>query len=670
MKTHFLRRVSCMILALALLFSLSVSPVSAFQCSGWAEDELQEAQQAGLLPDSLEDANFTLNLTRQEMCDIAVHTFQNITGKTFYPARSDHFTDTTNSNVCIAYELGIVSGYTDGTFRPNQQITRQEMMVLFSGFFRSLGWDDAAPVLEQFSDRAQVGSWARESAATVVSLGIVAGNTNGTLTPTATGSREQTLALMLRTYNYLVEELGITPAKSEPTAQKSAAEAQVPTASDAEQTAQSDTTVPVEPGTTEPDTTEAADPGAAEAAAPDTAEAVEPGTAEAAAPDTAEAIEPGTVEAVEPDTAEAADPGTAPALDSAAEAVGAGQEATPETAPAAEPATQTKAPETKTPDYICSPWAEAQMSELVQAGLLPESLQNADLRQEISRQEICQAAVLLYTRITGNTAEAAQSGHFTDTSDPVIDAAYELGIVSGFTDGTFRPNEPLTRQQLFVIQHGLLKLLGWQASDNRAYVNSTFTDASSIGNWAVDSVARMHRLNLLAGNTNGTMAPQDNTSREEAVALFLRAYNYISPWYENNPLRVITGPVEANSKAQAVVKLALSFVGYPYRYGQASPETGFDCSGFTWYIYKQFGYNLNRTAARQIYDGINVERAQLQPGDIIIMSVAGDITRVGHVAIYIGDGQMVHAQSTATGVCITPVSSYNARYITARRIIY
>ena len=58
------------------------------------------------------------------------------------------------------------------------------------------------------------------------------------------------------------------------------------------------------------------------------------------------------------------------------------------------------------------------------------------------------------------------------------------------------------------------------------------------------------------------------------------------------------------------------------------------------------------------------------PGDIIIMSVHGDITTVGHVAIYIGDGKMVHAQSSATGVCITPVSNYNARYITARRIIY
>ena len=68
--------------------------------------------------------------------------------------------------------------------------------------------------------------------------------------------------------------------------------------------------------------------------------------------------------------------------------------------------------------------------------------------------------------------------------------------------------------------------------------------------------------------------------------------------------------------------------------------------------------------------GIGVARDQLLPGDIIIMSVHGDITRVGHVAIYIGDGKMVHAQSSATGVCVTPVSNYNARYITARRIIY
>ena len=89
----------------------------------------------------------------------------------------------------------------------------------------------------------------------------------------------------------------------------------------------------------------------------------------------------------------------------------------------------------------------------------------------------------------------------------------------------------------------------------------------------------------------------------------------------------------ANSTAQAVVELALRYVGYPYTWAGASPETGFDCSGFTSYIYKQFGYTLNRTAAGQINDGIGVARDQLLPGDIIIMSVHGDITRVGHVAM-------------------------------------
>ena len=180
----------------------------------------------------------------------------------------------------------------------------------------------------------------------------------------------------------------------------------------------------------------------------------------------------------------------------------------------------------------------------------------------------------------------------------------------------------------------------------------------------------LYRLQIVYGTTGGAMAPTAAITRQEGLAMFWRAYQYVSPWYAENPLARITGPLVANSTAQAVVELALRYVGYPYTWAGASPETGFDCSGFTSYIYKQFGYTLNRTAAGQINDGIGVARDQLLPGDIIIMSVHGDITRVGHVAIYIGDGKMVHAQSSATGVCVTPVSNYNARYITARRIIY
>ncbi len=115
------------------------------------------------------------------------------------------------------------------------------------------------------------------------------------------------------------------------------------------------------------------------------------------------------------------------------------------------------------------------------------------------------------------------------------------------------------------------------------------------------------------------------------------------------------------TKGQDIVDYALGFVGYKYRYGGESPEKGFDCSGFTCYIYSQFGYSINRTANSQYKsDGVKVSRDELQPGDIVCFSDNG--STVTHVGIYIGDGKFVHAENSRTGVVVTDLSlDYYAR---------
>ena len=113
----------------------------------------------------------------------------------------------------------------------------------------------------------------------------------------------------------------------------------------------------------------------------------------------------------------------------------------------------------------------------------------------------------------------------------------------------------------------------------------------------------------------------------------------------------------------SVVSYAKQFIGSKYKYGGTTPS-GFDCSGFTQYIYKNFGVNLNRTAAAQYSNGVAV--TQLQAGDLVMFGKSG----INHVGIYIGGNQFIHAANERSGVRIDSLSTgyYKTNYVGARRI--
>ena len=118
-----------------------------------------------------------------------------------------------------------------------------------------------------------------------------------------------------------------------------------------------------------------------------------------------------------------------------------------------------------------------------------------------------------------------------------------------------------------------------------------------------------------------------------------------------------------------VVNLACEYLGTRYVYGGASPS-GFDCSGFTMYIYKQFGYALPHTATGQLSYGTSVSKSELQMGDLVFFRDPSVTSKAAsHVGIYIGGGQFVHASSSRTGyVVVSDLSeSYWATYYTAAR---
>ncbi|MBE6973320.1 MAG: hypothetical protein E7440_05515 [Ruminococcaceae bacterium] len=120
-----------------------------------------------------------------------------------------------------------------------------------------------------------------------------------------------------------------------------------------------------------------------------------------------------------------------------------------------------------------------------------------------------------------------------------------------------------------------------------------------------------------------------------------------------------------------IVAFARTFLGCAYVYGGNGPKS-FDCSGLTKYVYKHFGYNINRTATAQLKNGVTVSKENLQPGDLVFFnSTNSDINKATHVGIYIGGGQFLHASNKKLGVTITSLSDpYRLRtYTTARRII-
>ena len=139
----------------------------------------------------------------------------------------------------------------------------------------------------------------------------------------------------------------------------------------------------------------------------------------------------------------------------------------------------------------------------------------------------------------------------------------------------------------------------------------------------------------------------------------------------NNVVQRETIPVAAVSgRGSEVINFAKQYLGYRYVSAGKRPETGFDCSGFTQYVFSNFGVSLGGSAASQSSNGTPIDRANLQAGDLLLFYDEG-YTKIGHVGIYIGDGTFIHSANPSRGVVIDSLSSsyYNPRYVGARRLV-
>lgn len=119
--------------------------------------------------------------------------------------------------------------------------------------------------------------------------------------------------------------------------------------------------------------------------------------------------------------------------------------------------------------------------------------------------------------------------------------------------------------------------------------------------------------------------------------------------------------------ANKILEYAKQFVGVKYVYGGSSPD-GFDCSGFTQYVFKKFNINLPRSATEYGNVGSKVSRENIKPGDILLFDRYDDY-RLGHVGIYLGNDKFIHASSSKGKVVIATLSTYGGNILGIRRVI-
>ena len=323
-----------------------------------------------------------------------------------------------------------------------------------------------------------------------------------------------------------------------------------------------------------------------------------------------------------------------------------------------------------------SEWAKESLNAMYALGLVPENVAMSSQTGPITRADMCKVAMRAYKLLTGIGGDemGTPDSPFSDTDDPDIALAARLGIVSGYNDGTFRPDNSISRQEYFKITVNLLNAIGYLYFDDETVELDQYVDSDQLKNFAVSPARLLISIGAVSGNTNKELKPAESIVCQEALAIFYRIHDFVTT-------RVASSAEDTRSqitrdRAQELVDLALSYVGWDYIYGGKSPaDGGFDCSGFVYYLYKATGIKTDlypgaTTQWNSLPDEI-IPRDQLLPGDLVFFSYSGSSYDMDHVALYIGNNQIVHASTPSTGVIISDLNEpfYVRNYAGAKRII-
>jgi peptidoglycan DL-endopeptidase CwlO len=278
-----------------------------------------------------------------------------------------------------------------------------------------------------------------------------------------------------------------------------------------------------------------------------------------------------------------------------------------------------------------------------------------------SRQVIAKRLVTLYTSDQASTIEVILGAQSIDDMLNRVDTANRVSALDADVlkqVRTFKAAVKRHGRELASAKAQAQRLVAERAAKRRAI-------ESQIG-------ARRQLLSSIKGQIAQLQAAQH--ARDLQMARIAQArLSTVQAEAVHQAQNTVVGPTAATPEGATVVPpsthggvvgVAMSFLGTPYAWGGASPG-GFDCSGLVMYSYAQVGVSLPHSSYAQWGYGVSVSRDQLQPGDLVFFD------GLGHVGIYVGGDQFVHAPHTGDVVKVSSLSEgwYAATYVGARRIL-
>ena len=170
------------------------------KASDWAEEELNKANTLNVIPEIFEAQDLTQNITRKEFAHVVVKLYEKLTASKAVAIANNPFTDTTDSEVLKAYNIGITNGTSDTTFTPDGLITREQMATMMTRALTKAGIDTKVDLEKttKFADDAEMHDWGRESIYYMSSIEIIKGIGNNTFSVLGNATREQSLLISER----------------------------------------------------------------------------------------------------------------------------------------------------------------------------------------------------------------------------------------------------------------------------------------------------------------------------------------------------------------------------------------------------------------------------------------------------------------------------------------
>ena len=193
--------------------------------------------------------------------------------------------------------------------------------------------------------------------------------------------------------------------------------------------------------------------------------------------------------------------------------------------------------------------------------------------------------------------------------------------------------------------------------------NDTVTITKEEGDWYYvegEEISGYVSKNLISTNVSSRSLTEERKNDNDTTVIDQDINNNLTEALSN----------QNTQKGNQIAEYAKQFLGCSYVSGGKTPSSGFDCSGFTKYVYSNFGYTLGNTAATQNNLGKDVNIEDIAIGDLILFYDEGK-TKIGHTGIYIGDGNFVHAANASRGVVtdnLNTNSYYNTRIVSIKRI--